>query len=173
MEGTCWPFDQLKWIEKSTAVSASMCGASVPVIDLLSRLECSVWYGLYESVAHDAICYNVDSISLIAITQFLLVCFALIIVTCRVTIYQGIEIIPEESRKINDAETSEITPEEAGPIGHEKHSPDETTRISHDEGSKIMIQEEPTTQFNHDETIKVGPEETNPDDSRRNQKGQS
>jgi hypothetical protein len=92
MEGTCGPIDEVKWNAEATTVSATMCGATVFVVDLLDVFQCSSWYDVYGSLAYDAVCYSVDSLSWIAFTQLFTVCFAFVIVTCRVSIYQGIEI---------------------------------------------------------------------------------
>ena len=67
--------------------------------DLRGLFECSTWFALYESLVYDTLCDNVDALSLIAFTQFFVVLFAFVVVTCRVVIYQTPKSLGQPQQK--------------------------------------------------------------------------
>lgn len=76
----------------ANVLASKLCNASDAVASVRDLFSCRTWYPLYEEIVYDTFCYNVDGFAYIAFTQFFVVCLAFIIITCRVTIYQGIEI---------------------------------------------------------------------------------
>lgn len=91
-QDTCGVINATKWADAAFMLGDRLCKASSTVADLRSFFECQTWYPLYRSTVYYTICYNVDAFSWIAFTQLVVICMAMIIVTCRVTLYHGIEI---------------------------------------------------------------------------------
>ena len=63
----------------------TICNVGVALVELQKYFSCQNWRPLYRLVMYDAVCYNAnDGFYYVAITQFLIVIFAMIMLTCRV-----------------------------------------------------------------------------------------
>lgn len=117
VEEVCGPVDQAMWVERAESISEKMCRASDMLADLRGLFECSTWFALYESLVYDTLCDNVDALSLIAFTQFFVVLFAFVVVTCRVVIYQTTETEPKRFGQQADSNTpKEPCQKESNPV---------------------------------------------------------
>lgn len=103
-EEVCGEIDAEKWANAAGAIGTRLCKVSDAVADLLDLFQCRTWYPLYDALVVNTVCYNVDAFSWIAFTQFFVVCLSFIVITCRVTIYQGIEI--EDTATITKTDSS-------------------------------------------------------------------
>lgn len=91
-EQVCGEVNNTNWQDSARTTSNLLCSVSDTVSELRDLFECPNWYPLYESTVHDTFCYSVDSLSWIAFTQFFVMCLAMIVITCRASIFQRIEI---------------------------------------------------------------------------------
>jgi hypothetical protein len=67
------------------AVQLQVCTLAITLFDIQAFFSCDNWHPLYAVVVHDAICYEgTDGFHYIAITQFVIVFLAMVMVTLRV-----------------------------------------------------------------------------------------
>ena len=63
----------------------TLCSVGEALVELQTYFSCDNWRPLYVLVMYDAVCYNAnDGFYFVGITQFLIVVFAMIMLTCRV-----------------------------------------------------------------------------------------
>ena len=65
----------------------TMCSVGEALVELQTYFSCDNWRPLYVLVMYDAVCYNAnDGFYFVGITQFFIVVFAMIMLTCRVAL---------------------------------------------------------------------------------------
>jgi hypothetical protein len=101
-EEVCGEIDVDRWATAANTVGARLCNVSDAIADVRELFKCETWYPLYVSTVHDTLCYHVDAYAWIAFTQFFVVCLAMVIVTCRVAIYQGIEVLEDTTALVEE-----------------------------------------------------------------------
>ena len=82
----------------------TMCNVGEALVELQTYFSCANWRPLYRLVMYDAVCYNAnDGFYYVAITQFLIVVFAMIMLTCRVA-FTEVDFDKDEDGNDNNRE---------------------------------------------------------------------
>jgi hypothetical protein len=94
----------------TTTAKNYLCTTTGILMDIRSFFQCRTWYPLYRNTVHDAMCYSAtDGFSWIASTQFVVVFMAMIILTCRVVLYDdGIISVQDDEHLQTDTENQEL-----------------------------------------------------------------
>jgi hypothetical protein len=93
-------------------LSNIFCSTAKLLSDMRDFLRCDNWYPLYENMVYDAMCFaGTDAFAWAAITQFVIVLMAMVILTFRIAFYE-IEISEDEEDKVNDKDSDNVRREE-------------------------------------------------------------
>ena len=91
----------------------NLCDVVSVMETIRQYFQCSNFYPIYETTVYDAICYDgLDGVTWVATTQFLVVFFAMIILTLRGTFYdlEMAEIVETTGDGSDDAPKVTISP---------------------------------------------------------------
>lgn len=98
----------------TNAFEEALCDLGEALVNVQKFFSCENWRPLYRLVVYDAVCYNSnDGFYYVSITQFCIVVFAMIMLTCRVAFT---EIEPDEDGATsNDLDNAAAAMADTGP----------------------------------------------------------
>jgi hypothetical protein len=81
----------------NASVNGILCSLANAGVSIRKFFQCSTWYPLYQSVLQNTVCYSaIPAFTWIAVTQFIILMLTMVIMTCRVVLW---DLAPEEEEE--------------------------------------------------------------------------